>query len=74
MIILRGKNKGAEVKIHQWCNDWFMGEDGKIYSPTSIQLHPYEMGMVLNHDNNGILFDLFILEISTGKFKKRKIK
>jgi len=73
MIILRGKNKNTEVKIHQWCNDWFMGEDGKIYSPASIQLSPEEMMMVVNHKNNGILFDLYELN-EYGYFKKRKIK
>ena len=41
--ILKGKNKGKEVTLHQWCNNWFSvyAKDGKtlIVSPTNIRLN-----------------------------------
>ena len=72
--ILKGKFKGKEAKIQQWRNDWFSVEvDGfaKIVTPTSLQLTPKEMSAVLEHDNNGFMFDIF--EVTPdGKFKRKK--
>ena len=70
-IILRGKLKGKNYKLHQWCNDWFMIETGKIVSPLALQLVPEEIQMVHNHKNNGKMFDWFILK-DDGTFKRIK--
>lgn len=67
--ILRGKDKGKEVKLHQWCNDWFTTEDGKIYSPGAIQLSAKEVDIFLKSDS-GIMLNLYVLEIPDGIFKK----
>lgn len=67
--ILKGKNKGQEVAIHQWCNDWFMVGDGQIVSPTNLQLNLDEMKRVLEHHNNGMLFGWFELQLN-GRFKR----
>lgn len=41
--ITRGKRKGEEVTIHQFCNDWFTTGDGAVLSPLSLQLNEEEM-------------------------------
>lgn len=69
MKILFGVNKGKDVQVGQWCNDWFTDNMGNIYSPTEIQLTPEEAEKVKNHDNNGILFSLFKLN-DNGTFTK----
>ena len=68
-IIKVGRNKGKEVVIHQWCNDWFILEDGKIYSPTSIQLNADEIEVFLKSES-GIMLDFYSLQIPDGTFKK----
>ena len=70
--ILRGKLKGTEARVIQWCNDWFMLEPGGITSPTSIQLTQEEIRKVRECGNNGIMFSLFTLD-DTGRFRRRKI-
>lgn len=72
-ILIRGKEKGKEVKIRQWCNDWFMieGAEKNIVSPVSLQLDANEMMRVINHKNNGMMFGLFSLD-ADGKFKRRR--
>jgi len=73
--ILKGKFKGKEAKIIQWCNDWFsIKVDGfaKIVTPTSLQLTPQEMTKVLEHNNNGFLLKMFEPTLD-GKFKRKKI-
>lgn len=70
-IIRKGKLKGKSFKIHQWCNDWFMLENGQIVSPTNIILTPTEAVMVLKHKNNGFLLNLFELR-PDGTFKRKK--
>lgn len=69
--ILRGKNKGKEVELCQWCNDWFIIDDGKVMRPTSLKLTTEEIMKVLSHNNNGIMFNLFELK-DDGTFRKRK--
>jgi len=69
--ILRGKKKGQEVEIHQFCNDWFYLEDGSIISPNSVQLNQQEMYRVRTDPSVGILWDLFKLK-DDGKFKRIK--
>lgn len=67
--IIKGKLKGQQVKIHQWCNDWFVLENGKVFSPTSLQLTPEERDKVLSHNNNGFLLKRYALQ-ENGIFKK----
>lgn len=73
--ILKGKNKDKEVRLVQWCNDWFMVEGEGIYAyiitPTSIKLSPEETELVKNHKNNGLLFNWFELR-EDGTFVRRK--
>ena len=73
--ILKGKYKGKECKLHQWCNDWFSVKcEGKplILSPTNLQLTGSEMYDVINCKSNGILFNLFE-PTPDLKFKKKKL-
>lgn len=70
-LILRGKDKGKNIEIKQWCNDWFMLSNGKIVTPSTIQLTVEEIEKVLSHKNNGILFSLYTLSID-GKFRRLK--
>lgn len=75
MKIIKGKNKGKEVGIHQYCNDWFSADDGEIYGVLSVQLDLGEMTDLLNHrDSTGTMFQEFHLEMISGKFKRRKFK
>lgn len=52
MILLRGKHKGAEAKLHQAANDWISadGPGGKsmIVNPTSVQLSREEIDELLS--------------------------
>jgi hypothetical protein len=67
--IIRGKLKGTETKIHQWCNDWFMVDPGGIVSPTQLKLSEDERAKILLHNNNGLLFGLFELR-DDGTFRR----
>ena len=73
--ILRGKLKGQQAKIIQWCNDWFscqlLNGQQKIVSPTSLQLTEEEAYKILTHDNNGIMFQIYELT-SDLRFKRKK--
>lgn len=70
--ILMGKNKGKEVKLHQWCNDWFTVEGiNKFYSPTSIRLDANEIREFLLSDSGNML-SWYELIIPDGIFKKTK--
>jgi len=73
--ILKGKFKGKEAKIKQWCDDWFsieVDEFTKIVTPTSLQLTPQEMAKVLEHDNNGFMLRIFEPTLD-GRFKRKII-
>ena len=70
MEIIRGRDKGKEVEISQWCNDWFSA-NGKIYSVLSVKLNLKEIYKVLTHNNNGSMFGEFEL-LSNGRFKRIK--
>ncbi len=72
--LLRGKNKGKEVKIIQWCNDWIHIDGGEFYgivTPTSLQYTHKEMLEILQHKNNGTLLDEFEPTFDM-RFKRRK--
>ncbi len=71
-LILRGKDKGKEVILHQWCNDWFTIEgSNKVYSPSSLRLNADEIDAVLKSET-GIMFGLYKLVLPDGVFKKIK--
>lgn len=68
-VILKGKNKGKKVTLHQWCNDWFTVEGKGVnpampLSPTNLKFTDKEMEEVIHHNNNGIMFALFHFEVS----------
>jgi len=73
-VIRRGKYKGRQVKISQWCNDWFtidarecegLTDEEKIrltikpFSPSSLAFTTLGMGEIIKHKNNGMLFYQF---------------
>ena len=42
--ITRGKLKGTEVKIHQFCNDWItVKEDATVLNPLSVQVPRHQV-------------------------------
>ena len=59
--VLRGKNKGQEVEIHQFCNDWVMLENGKIVSPTSLEYSVKEIERLKSEEPDG-MFSLYYLD------------
>lgn len=64
-IIRKGKHKGLEVEISQWCNDWFTIEHPDIEpkysvkSPDALLFTPAGWEQIKTHKNNGILFNLY---------------
>jgi len=76
--LLRGKNKGKEVEISQWCNDWVTIMDDmrgcKVVSPSALQYTLNEFKEIMSHKNNGILLGLFEPDIANLRFKKIKRK
>jgi hypothetical protein len=68
--LLKGKRKGGQVKLHQWCNDWFMLEDATIVSPTSLKFTDGEIELIKKTDN-GMMFAIYELT-EDNTFKKRK--
>ncbi len=65
--ILRGNRKGEEVELHQWANDWFTTEDGKVLAPSSLQLTASEMETWRQRPSN---MDRFYELLADGRFKK----
>ena len=72
MKIIRGKDKGKEVKISQWCNNWISAE-GKIYSLTQVELNLPEIKQVIEHKNNGYMFAVYDL-LPNGRFKRKHLQ
>lgn len=73
--ILKGKFKGKEAKIQQWCNDWFsvvVEGQPKVVSPTLLQFTPEEFKKILAHKNNGMLLAWFE-PTKELRFKRKKI-
>ena len=75
-IITRGKNKGVEVEISQWCNDWFTVNTGTNLDCRPLSLSSLAFTLkgaeeITNNDDNGTLFEEFkIVPISGfGKYK-----
>lgn len=77
--ILRGKLKGKEVKINQWCNDWISVDvDGipKIITPSSLQYTPKEMMDILQSNKTGTLLREFkpTFDFRFERIKKKCLK
>lgn len=75
MLILRGKSKGTYTDIHRFYNDWFVGANGKVYSPLSVQLSPEEVTRVVKEhkkNNVGIMFNIYWLDTKSGRFRKNR--
>jgi hypothetical protein len=58
--VIRGKEKGKIIKMHQFCNDWVSDMDGNIYSITNLTFTNEEIELLLQSDT-GILFQEFKL-------------
>jgi len=71
-IVLRGKNKGKIVHISQWCNDWVTSTGGKVYKITALEFTEKEIFDILQHQNNGIMFDTFEKIPCQNKFRKKR--
>ena len=75
-IIRKGKFKGKEVEISQWCNDWFMVRTGNIeidrkpFSPSALAFEPQGMEKILKHKNNGMFLAWFEPTDNVGGFGK----
>lgn len=69
--VLRGKNKGKKVAIHQFCNDWVMA-DGKIYGITALQFTTEEMYEIVNNSNTGVMFERFEVIPFQNRFRRKK--
>jgi hypothetical protein len=73
--LLRGTNKGANVVVHQWSNDWFMVSFGggrvRIVNPTSLELTSDEVEKVRAGQYNGQLLKWFTLS-DDGKFTRNR--
>ncbi len=73
-LILKGKDKGKEVELWQWCNDWFTIKDSnKVYSPSSIRLNTVEIREFLLSDS-GHMLSWYELILPDGIFRKIKRK
>ena len=82
-LVVKGKHKGKEIEISQWCNDWFTSNTGdweidrKPFSPTMLAFTMDDLEVIQNH-NPGIMFRLFAVKIKNfgGKymwtFRRRK--
>ena len=65
--LLRGKRKGQKVKIHQFCNDWFMLGDGTIVSPSSLEFTFHEVERIMTNrreERTGGMFTLYGFEFN----------
>src|SRR5258708_8239990 len=74
-LIIKGKNKGKFVKLHQWCNDWFSVElEGKpiIVSPTMLQFSIQETYDITHSGDNGFLLNKYELG-SDARFHKKRL-
>lgn len=71
---------GELVRIHQFCNDWFMADSvgrpevfGQIVSPMHLKLDPDEIKRVTEYRDagkTGFMFVAFWLDEENGTFRK----
>lgn len=72
--IMRGKRKGEDVEIAQFCNDWFTTQDGAVVGVLSIRLTPNEQALVVREcqlGRTGVMFTEFEMT-DDGRFRRRK--
>ena len=80
-IITRGKHKGKDVKISQFCNDWISIKDERIpaadtiFSPTSFVFSDEEkhrINLARDAGNTGFMFGY--LEWNGNRLKRKRRK
>jgi len=73
--ILRGKEKGKQVKVMQWCNDWVTvrGARKTVFSVTAIEFTDEEMFDILIHGNNGFLERAFEKMPHKNIFRRKRL-
>jgi len=76
--ILRGKRKGEEVTLNQFCNDWVTAADKvgnvKVFKITALQFTNEEIFTICGHQNTGIMFNCFEVIPFQNRFRKKKIE
>jgi len=75
--ILRGKRKGEEVTIDQFCNDWVTAwsldkSRRDVFGITALQFTAEEMLEICGHDNTGMMFTAFEVVPFKNRFRRRK--
>lgn len=76
--ILRGKRKGEEVTIGQFCNDWVMVQDvagnPRPMGLTALKFNDEEMNRILTNPNPGILFQCFERIPFENRFRRKRVE
>lgn len=74
--ILRGKHKGKQVEIRQWCNDWVTVDtvppQDSVLSITNLKFNIEESARILMHENNRMMEERF--EFKKDRFVRRRFK
>lgn len=68
--VIVGKDSGKEIQLHQWCNDWVMSTDAKIYRVTNLTFTKDEINRMMTVDC-GTLWQEFEL-CKNMRFKRIK--
>ena len=73
-VILRGKNKGKKITLHQFSNDWVLDTDGVVHCITSLSFTNEEITQFKYSSclATGILWNEF--ELKNNRFYKKKLK
>lgn len=77
-IITRGKHKGKEVKLHQFCNDWMMVEHYEIpnqetiFKPTALYFSDEEKSEIQQAERRGQTGFMFQKFYWDGNILKKK--
>lgn len=69
MKILRGKDKGKEFKLNQFCNDWVTASNGKVYLITNVEFIVDEIQRIMEEDTN-MMFKEF--ELRKNRFYRKR--
>jgi hypothetical protein len=76
VIIRRGKYKGQEHEVSQWCNDWFTLDSNRVeiatkpFSPSSLAFQFSGIQEIREHKNNGMLFSWYEPTMIIGLYAK----
>lgn len=71
--VIRGKLKGTQFKIHQYCNNWVTDYEGHVFRISSIQFTNEEFSkIILDTKGHGELLNMFKPDCQNNKFIKRK--